>query len=129
MLEKTTRMNLLYDFYSALLTDKQRMFMELYYYDDLSLAEIAEQYNVSRQAVHDNIRRSEAQLEEYEAKLHLLKKYEQRLQLAHQLMAKVDQLTLAADQRAELLADIRMLMEDDIDVMDENLKRNGFSSS
>ncbi|PKC51704.1 SRP54-domain-containing protein, partial [Rhizophagus irregularis] len=52
----------------ALLTDKQRSYMELYYLDDLSLGEIAESYEVSRQAVYDNIRRTEAMLEEYEDK-------------------------------------------------------------
>lgn len=115
MLEKTTRMNLLYDFYGPLLTDKQRMFMELYYYDDLSLAEIAEQYQVSRQAVHDNIRRSESQLEEYETKLHLLEKHVQRARSADRLLARVDQLPLAPEQRAALLAEIRLLIEDETD--------------
>ena len=66
LLEKTTRMNFLFDFYQALLTEKQRSYMQLYYLDDLSLGEIAESYGVSRQAVYDNIRRTEAMLEEYE---------------------------------------------------------------
>ena len=44
MIEKTTRMNFLFDFYQALLTDKQRSYMQLYYLDDLSLGEIAEEY-------------------------------------------------------------------------------------
>ena len=44
LLEKTTRMNFLFDFYQALLTDKQRSYMELYYLDDLLLGEIAESY-------------------------------------------------------------------------------------
>lgn len=115
MLEKTTRMNLLYDFYGALLTDKQRMFMELYYYDDLSLAEIAEQYQVSRQAVHDNIRRSETQLEEYETKLRLLEKYEQRSRLVEQLTAAIEQLPIFAEQRTELTAAIQSLLTDEIE--------------
>ena len=46
--------------------------MELYYLDDLSLGEIAEEYGVSRQAVYDNIRRTEAMLEEYEDKVKLI---------------------------------------------------------
>lgn len=66
MIEKTMRMNYLYDFYQALLTPKQRSYMSLYYLDDYSLGEIAEQYEVSRQAVYDNIKRTEAMLEEYE---------------------------------------------------------------
>nr|WP_257350185.1 putative DNA-binding protein [Pseudalkalibacillus decolorationis] len=81
MLEKATRMNYLFDFYHALLTPKQRNYMELYYLDDLSLGEIAEQYEVSRQAVYDNIKRTGSMLEEYEEKLELLMKYQQRNQL------------------------------------------------
>ena len=77
-LEKTTRMNYLYDFYQSLLTDKQQSYMSLYYLDDFSLGEIAEEYNVSRQAVYDNIKRTEAMLEEYEAKLLLFEKFQQR---------------------------------------------------
>ncbi|MBD8035457.1 MULTISPECIES: putative DNA-binding protein [Solibacillus] len=85
LLEKTTRMNFLFDFYQALLTDKQRSYMELYYLDDHSLGEIAESYNISRQAVYDNIRRTEAMLEEYEDKLNLFEKFQQRQQVLKQL--------------------------------------------
>ena len=55
---KTLRMNELFDFYGDLLTAKQRRYIELYYADDLSLGEIAEEFSVSRQAVYDNIRRT-----------------------------------------------------------------------
>jgi predicted DNA-binding protein YlxM (UPF0122 family) len=85
MLEKTTRMNYLYDFYQALLTPKQRSYMSLYYLDDYSLGEIAEQYEVSRQAVYDNIKRTETMLEEYEKKLSLFQKFQKRKQLMDQL--------------------------------------------
>lgn len=50
LLEKTTRMNFLYDFYNSLLTPKQQSYMSLYYLDDYSLGEIAEEYEISRQA-------------------------------------------------------------------------------
>ncbi|MEK4024192.1 putative DNA-binding protein [Mammaliicoccus sciuri] len=85
MLEKTTRVNFLFDFYQSLLTDKQRSYMQLYYLDDLSLGEIAEQYGVSRQAVYDNVRRTEAMLEDYEEKLNLFEKHERRLEVVEQL--------------------------------------------
>ncbi|MBM7705382.1 putative DNA-binding protein [Chryseomicrobium aureum] len=91
MIEKTTRINFLFDFYQSLLTDKQRSYMELYYLDDLSLGEIAEEYEISRQAVYDNIRRTEMMLEEYETKLTLLEKFQQRQQLVEQLEAAVKQ--------------------------------------
>jgi predicted DNA-binding protein YlxM (UPF0122 family) len=80
-LEKTTRMNYLFDFYQELLTPKQRSYMMLYYLDDHSLGEIAEEYNITRQAVYDNIRRTEAMLEEYEEKLQLFEKFQKRQQL------------------------------------------------
>ncbi|HDR7322515.1 TPA: putative DNA-binding protein [Bacillus toyonensis] len=88
MLEKTTRMNHLFDFYQSLLTQKQRSYMSLYYLDDLSLGEIAEEFDVSRQAVYDNIKRTEAMLEEYEDKLVLLQKFQER----QRLVAKLKQL-------------------------------------
>lgn len=78
MLEKTTRINYLYDFYNSLLTPKQQSYMSLYYLDDYSLGEIAEEYHVSRQAVYDNIKRTEAMLEGYEEKLLLFQKFQER---------------------------------------------------
>lgn len=74
-IEKTNRMNALFEFYMTLLTDKQMNYIELYYADDYSLAEIAEEYGVSRQAVYDNIKRTEKILETYEMKLHMYSDY------------------------------------------------------
>ncbi|WP_010093471.1 putative DNA-binding protein [Ornithinibacillus scapharcae] len=85
MLEKTTRINYLLDFYQALLTPKQRNYMEMYYLEDYSLGEISEEAKVSRQAVYDNIKRTEAMLESYEKKLLLLDKFEKRMKLIKQL--------------------------------------------
>ena len=76
-LEKKQRVNLLMDCYCDLLTDKQQD----YYEEDLSLAEIAEDLNVSRNAVYDNLKRAVASLEDYESKLHLLEKHVQRMDL------------------------------------------------
>jgi len=85
MLEKTTRVNFLFDFYQSLLTDKQRLYMQLYYLDDLSLGEIAEEYGVSRQAVYDNVRRTESMLEDYEEKLNLFSKFQSRMDIIERL--------------------------------------------
>jgi len=74
-IEKTNRMNALFEFYSTLLTEKQMNYMELYYADDFSLGEIAEEYQVSRQAVYDNIKRTERILEDYEDLLDQLSEY------------------------------------------------------
>ena len=87
-IEKTNRMNTLFEFYATLLTDKQMNYIELYYADDYSLAEIAEQFSVSRQAVYDNIKRTEKVLESYDEKLHLFSNYVVRNQLLDQLIEK-----------------------------------------
>ncbi len=84
-IEKTNRMNALFEFYSTLLTEKQMNYMELYYANDFSLGEIAEEFNVSRQAVYDNIKRTEKILEDYERKLHMFSDYIVRSELLDQL--------------------------------------------
>ena len=66
MAEKNLNLCVLYDFYGNMLTDKQREVFEMYYSEDLSLAEIAEQEGISRQGVHDNISRTETILLEME---------------------------------------------------------------
>ncbi|MCL7746438.1 putative DNA-binding protein [Halalkalibacter sp. MEB205] len=91
MLDKTFRMNYLFDFYQSLLTQKQRKYMSLYYLDDFSLGEIAEEFEVSRQAVYDNIKRTEAMLEDYEKKLMLLSKFEKRTELLTQMKSAVEE--------------------------------------
>jgi len=76
---------LLYDFYGPLLTNRQQELMQAYYLEDLSLAEIAGEDGVSRQAVHDLIKRAEAALQEYEEKLGFLREYQQRQEHLAQL--------------------------------------------
>jgi predicted DNA-binding protein YlxM (UPF0122 family) len=82
---KTNRINLMFDFYEKLLTEKQQQFMKLYFHDDYSLGEIAAEFQISRQAVYEHIKRSEAALEDYELKLQLLVKHEQRQEHLQQL--------------------------------------------
>ena len=65
-LEKTKRVNDLIDLYGILLTENQLNILELYYMEDLSLKEIADELNISRNAVHDSLKRSLIILEEYE---------------------------------------------------------------
>ena len=84
-LEKTVYMNQLLSYYGTLLTDKQASVMQAYYEADYSLAEIAENLQISRQAVHDIIRRSEEALNHYENQLQLKKKSDQRWQALEDL--------------------------------------------
>lgn len=93
VLEKTTRINFLFDFYKALLTPKQQSYLELYYLEDHSLGEISESYGISRQAVYDNIKRTEAILEDYEKKLKLHEKFTNRLQMVRNLQLDLSEMT------------------------------------
>ncbi|MDO1605532.1 putative DNA-binding protein [Lactobacillus sp. YT155] len=85
-LEKNKQMNILFNFYGELLTDKQHEYMSLYYVEDLSLGEIAEQFNVSRQAVYDNLKRSEEILDSYEKKLKIVANSQSGSELSAQLL-------------------------------------------
>jgi uncharacterized protein len=109
MLEKTTRMNYLYDFYHSLLTPKQQSYMSLYYLDDYSLGEIAEEYNVSRQAVYDNIKRTETMLEEYEEKLLLFQKFQERSKLVSSLKELTKEETLSRSAIENAVAELEKL--------------------
>lgn len=65
----------LYDLYGGLLTDKQRLYFEDYYYTDLSITEIAQNYSISRNGVFDQLKRTTKLLEEYENILKLKNKF------------------------------------------------------
>ena len=102
---KTMRMNYLFDFYQGLLTEKQRNYLELYYLEDYALSEIAETYQVSRQAVYDNIKRTDELLEEYETKLQLFKKFKERQSIIQELkrLSSDNQEIKQAIKRLEIL--------------------------
>ncbi len=74
-MEKIVEQGLLYDFYGELLTQHQQKIYEDAVYNDLSISEIAEMQGISRQGVHDLIKRCNRILEEYESKLHLVKRF------------------------------------------------------
>ena len=74
-MEKIVEQSLLYDFYGELLTEHQRQIYEAAVFDDYSLAEVAGEYGISRQGVHDLLKRCNHLLAEYEDKLHLVEKF------------------------------------------------------
>ena len=76
MKNQTYRMTMLFDFYGELLTDRQKEFFDLYYNEDLSLAEIAENAGISRQGVRDVIVRAESAMQEIEDKTGIIKRFE-----------------------------------------------------
>ena len=76
LLESFLQVSLLYDFYGALLTDKQRKCIEMHFLNDFSLSEIADEFGVSRQAIYDIINRTRQMLVDYEGKLGLVRRYQ-----------------------------------------------------
>ncbi|WP_273420543.1 YlxM family DNA-binding protein [Veillonella caviae] len=84
-MEERVLISLLLDFYGPLLTDKQRLSLQLHHENDMSLGEIADELGVSRQAVHDNLQRARHILNDYESKLHLVAQYEMREQVIQEL--------------------------------------------
>ena len=84
----------LYDIYNNLLTEKQKLYFEDYYYSDLSLKEISENYEISRNAVHDQLKRTIDSLYEYENNLKLKEK-----------MSKIENLDISEDIK-KLVLDI-----------------------
>ena len=75
MKNQTYRMTLLYDFYGDVLTDRQKEFYDLYYNEDLSLAEISENYGITRQGVRDVIVRAEGIMTDLEEKTGIIKRF------------------------------------------------------
>lgn len=75
-LDKIVELSLLYDFYGALLKEHKRKIFEDYILNDYSLSEIAQEEGISRQGVHDIVKRCSKELYEYEEKLSLMKKFQ-----------------------------------------------------
>ena len=75
MFEKNLEIGYLLDFYGEILPERRRDIMDLYYNDDLSLSEIAEQMGITRQAVRDSIKKTEQELFFYEEKLGLRRRF------------------------------------------------------
>lgn len=74
-MERFVEQTLLYDFYGELLTEHQRAIYEDVVLNDYTYTEVADEYHISRQGVHDLVKRCNKILEEYEAKLHLVEKF------------------------------------------------------
>lgn len=120
MKNQAYRMAMLYDFYGDLLTPRQKEFYDLYYNDDLSLAEIAENYGITRQGVRDIIVRAEKALEDIEEKTGLIQRYHRtRAAVAslHQQKARLEELnrTRFGDQELE---DIAAQLQEAIDQLE-----------
>ena len=110
MKNQTYRMTMLFDFYGELLTERQKEFFDLYYNEDLSLSEIAENSGISRQGVRDVIVRAEGVMQEVEDKTGLIRRFMQMREKLNAIEDAVEQLKTLnyrqyEDRRIDALAD------------------------
>ena len=91
-MEKIFEQGLLYDFYGELLTEHQQKIYEDAVYNDLSLGEIAAEAGISRQGVHDLIKRCDKILADYEAKLHLVERFSEARKTVNELLKKTEEM-------------------------------------
>ena len=89
-MEKIFEQGLLYDFYGELLTEHQQKIYEDAVYNDLSLGEIAADAGISRQGVHDLIKRCDKILADYEAKLHLVERFAEARKTVNEMLQKTE---------------------------------------
>lgn len=95
LLDKSMDLINLYDIYQDLLTEKQKAYFEQYYFDDFSITEISENLEVSRNAVHDQLKRAVQKIHDLEDKLQLHKSHKTRVDLIQQIQQKNTDQTIA----------------------------------
>ena len=100
---------LLYDFYGELLTSHQKEIYEQFVLEDLSLSEIAQDAGISRQGVHDLVKRCQKILEGYEEKLHLVIRFLSIKENVHEIEALLDQYEKTKQNTEEMIAQIRKI--------------------
>lgn len=107
-MEERVLISLLIDFYGALLTERQLQCLQLHHEGDMSLAEIADELGVSRQAVHDNLQRAMQLLNSYEVRLHLVAQYERRQALVDQMRKELQAAVIDKAAVNQLLAQMEV---------------------
>ncbi len=118
MKSQAYRMTMLFDFYGEMLTPRQKEFYDLYYNEDLSLGEIAENYGITRQGVRDVIVRAEAVLTELEDKTGLIKRFHTMREQLQTLQSDARELTeLAARQDDSRLEALALRVRDTADLL------------
>ncbi len=94
----TVETHLLFDYYGALLTERQQKVLTLRFFDDLTLAEVAQELDISRQAVHDLVHRTVDQLRDYECKLGLIVEQRRRQKVFEEVIVRLkDELNVTDD--------------------------------
>jgi predicted DNA-binding protein YlxM (UPF0122 family) len=101
MLEQVKEISMLYDFYGDLLPEKQREIFRLYHEDNYSLAEIGQEYDITRQGVHEALKRAMEKLAGFEAKLGLVKRFRDTEQALNTVRQEIGALTALYDNDKE----------------------------
>jgi predicted DNA-binding protein YlxM (UPF0122 family) len=102
MFEKDLNLGYLLDFYGELLSERRRSVMDMYYNEDFSLAEIAEQIGISRQGVRDIIKKTEEELLFFEEKLRLANKLQSAQKKADDLISMADKNDIPAEIKQKI---------------------------
>ncbi len=109
-MEEFVRMAVLADVYGPLLTDNQRKVVNLHYGEDLSLGEIAEQFGISRAAVHDTLKRAQAALEAYEVVLGVVAADEERRRLLEEALDALGRAAAGGEDAAREIGRARSII-------------------
>jgi predicted DNA-binding protein YlxM (UPF0122 family) len=99
MFEKNLNISLLLDFYGDILSERQKEILDFYYNDDLSLAEIAENYDISRQGVRSVLKKGETILVEMEEKLHLAERFSCVQEKSSQIALELQEITSSIENK------------------------------
>lgn len=117
-MEKLVEQGMLYDFYGELLTDHQKQIYEGVVFHDMSLSEIAQENGISRQGVHDLIKRCNKTLMDYEMKLHLVERFEKTKQTIKELSEEIRELE-ALETSAKYVNHISNMKQKIGDILEE----------
>ena len=105
------QLTLLYDFYGELLTEKQKQVYEMHYHNDLSLTEIGEELSISRQAVRDQLKRTEKILLGYEEKLQLISRFQEQKKAVREMKEKMEAVERKHPDAAKAISQIKKIAD------------------
>lgn len=105
------QLTLLYDFYGELLTEKQKQVYEMHYHNDLSLTEIGEELSISRQAVRDQLKRTEKILLGYEEKLQLISRFQEQKKAVREMKEKMEAVERKHPDAAQAISQIKKIAD------------------